>query len=156
MTPVADSLSPATVAEIVESAFHVDALAADEYMETFHRHGPFEPEKQLMFAILHDAIRSYRKYVLAQASANRRLFHDAEKWIWLNDWDWPFSFCNICDALGLDPYFLRRCLLRWKASEEGGVRETQGTPCCEGKRTVRNVDQRKTDRCIRESINRHG
>lgn len=109
---VANSLTPARVEEMVESAFQPDALAAHEYMGKLHSKQPFEPEKRLMFAVLDDAVRSYQTYVLAQASANKRLFRDAEKWIWDNDWDWPFSFCNICDVLGLDPYFLRRGLLR--------------------------------------------
>jgi len=31
-----------------------------------------------------------------------------------NDREWLFSFINICDALTIDPQYLRKGLLRWK------------------------------------------
>ena len=32
-----------------------------------------------------------------------------------DDWDWPFSFNNVCENLCIDPEALRLSLLNWKA-----------------------------------------
>lgn len=108
------SLSPARMEEIAECVFQPDVLADHEYRDTFRRKSYLEPEKNLMFAVLEDAVRCYRAYAFAKSSSSRRLYRAAEKWIWKNDWEWSFSFRNICEVLGLDPFCLRRGLLRWK------------------------------------------
>jgi hypothetical protein len=111
------SFSPAKIEELVESVFQPDGLAAYEYLNN-HRHKTHtEPEKNLMFALLEDAVRCYRAYAFAKSTASRRLYRDAEKWLWNNDGEWLFSFRNVCEGLGLDPYFVRGELLRWKRAQ---------------------------------------
>jgi hypothetical protein len=39
---------------------------------------------------------------------------DAEEWIMNLDRSYPFSFENVCEALGYDPGYMRQGLLRWK------------------------------------------
>lgn len=121
-----NSLSTARVDEVAKSVFQSDTLASHEYFETCRRKSHLEPEKDLMFAALEDAVRCYRAYAFAKSSASRRLYRDAEKWLWKNDWDWCFSFRNICEVLGLDPFCLRRGLLRWKEAHNGS--ESFGKP----------------------------
>lgn len=112
-------LGLATVEEIAGNIFQPDTLAVHEYMEGCRRKTHLEPEKILMFAILEDAVHCYRSYAFSSSSSSRRLYRDAEKWLWKNDWNWPFSFRNICEVLGLNPFFLRRGLLRWKEAQTG-------------------------------------
>jgi hypothetical protein len=119
-------LSPARIEEIAESVFQPDVLADYEFHDTHRRKGHLEPEKSLMFAVLEDAVRCYRTYALAKSAPSRRQFRDAEKWIWKNDWEWSFSFRNICEVLALDPFCLRRGLLRWKEAHTGS--ESFGKP----------------------------
>ena len=116
---LADVLNPARVEEIVENVFQADGLAAHEYFDTQRRQTHLEPEKDLMLAILADAVRCYRSYGFSRASSSRRLYRDAEKWLWSNQENWPFSFTNICEVLGLEPFFLRRGLLRWQQTHSG-------------------------------------
>jgi len=114
-----DSFSPAKVEELVENVFQPDGLAAYEYLNNQRRKTHMEPEKNLMFALLEDAVRCYRAYAFARSAASRRLYRDAEKWLWNNDGKWLFSFRNVCEGLGLEPYFVRRGLLRWKLAQRG-------------------------------------
>lgn len=43
----------------------------------------------------------------------KKLFQEAEEWIFERNSRWPFSFENICDGLGLDCGYLRLGLIRW-------------------------------------------
>jgi hypothetical protein len=117
--------SRARVEEITENLFEPDILASHEYVEHHRRKTHLEPEKDLMFAVLEDAVRCYRAYAFATSRASRRLYHDAERWLWKNDWDWSFSFRNICEVLKVNPFFLRRGLVRWKEAQAGSVKGKQ-------------------------------
>ena len=45
-----------------------------------------------------------------------RLFKDAEEWIFEDDHEWPYSFINICEAVDMNPKYLRKGLLHWRQS----------------------------------------
>jgi hypothetical protein len=97
-------------AEEMGSLFQSDPVLPAQYLETFRRKIPLEPEIKLMFAILEDAVVCFYKYALARSRKKERLFREAEDWILEHDSDWIFSFENICSTLGLDPGYLRRGL----------------------------------------------
>ena len=67
-----------------------------------------------MFAVLLDAVECFQKYPLLHDEYANRLFRETENWILDNDREWPFSFINICEALAIDPHYLRKGLFRWK------------------------------------------
>src|SRR5262245_35567195 len=73
--------------------------------------GPALGERSLMRAVLEDAIRC-----LAGEGGPRReraqLAAQARDWMIAADPAWPFSFENICDALGFEMEGLRARLLR--------------------------------------------
>jgi hypothetical protein len=89
-----------------------DILASQQYYNegTSGR----QPEKSLMSAVLLDAVECFQKYLLLHDEHSNRLFKEAENWISDNDREWLFSFINICDALAIDPHYLRQGLLHWK------------------------------------------
>jgi len=72
---------------------------------------PTQPEKTLMFAVLLDAVECFQKYAGREAN---RLFKDTDEWIFEDDHEWPFSFINICEAVDIDPKYLRKGLSHWK------------------------------------------
>jgi hypothetical protein len=113
------------VDEIATRIFQPDTLVTYEYDETSRRATPIEPEKHLMHAVLEDAINMFQLHLSAKTRQQRRLFLDAQTWIWAKQDDWPFSFENICAVLGLDPQFLRNGLSRWRDRYE---RESGGRP----------------------------
>jgi hypothetical protein len=59
------------------------------------------PEMRLMSAILDDAIAVYRD-PRGDPRRRRQRCREVERWFRSLDRQWPFSFRNVCDALGLD------------------------------------------------------
>jgi hypothetical protein len=69
-----------------------------------------EPHKRLMLAVLQTVVDDCRRMVVRQAggSAERRMTEEARAYIASTDRNWPFSFENLCEAMGLDANCLRR------------------------------------------------
>ncbi len=86
--------------------FKEDASLPALYWETFGKRGDVEPEKRLYAAVLDDAVKSYRKLVVVGG----RRFAEEEAWLFSDDKKAAFSFCNICEVLGLSPSRVRRSL----------------------------------------------
>ena len=106
--------SETVLEEKLASLFQPDALIPAQYFETLRSKTGMEPEKRLMLAVLEDAVRCFQDNVLEQGETKKTFFAEVEEWF-LNEGDeWAFSFENICDALGLNPRYVRRGLLRWK------------------------------------------
>ncbi len=72
------------------------------------------PERRLAVAVLAQAIHSFLRYALTATTRERRLYREAEEWIFAAPDDWPFSFANLCRALALDPSYLRSRLRQWR------------------------------------------
>src|SRR5262245_33870738 len=76
----------------------------------------------LRLAVLEDAIRC-----LLAPGGPRRLARDAEDWIRADDHEWPMSFHNVCEALGIEPGKLREALLA-RGATGGTTVEASGGP----------------------------
>lgn len=76
-----------------------------------------QPEKRLMLAVLEDAVGAYQKYCTAPGRRAKRLFAEAEEWFLSDDRQWPYSFANVCEALGMEPDYLRGGLERWRDNQ---------------------------------------
>jgi len=77
-------------------------------------HGdPLRPEKRLMLAVLEGAVSDYQKYATAVTGRGRRLFADAAGWFESPASTQVFDFETICQALSVDPSFVRHGLERW-------------------------------------------
>ena len=85
-----------------------------------------QPEKRLMLAVLEEAVRTFQHCASAHSPRGQRLFTEAEAWFASDDTDWPFSYVNICDALGLEVSALRAGLSRWLVAHraDGSLRPT--------------------------------
>ncbi len=103
-----------SIEEKVVSLFQPDTLLPDQYLETFRRKAPLEPERKLMLAVLEDAIACFQKYLFARDGKGKTMFREAEDWILEEGSDWLFCFENTCEVLGMDPRYVRQGLLRWK------------------------------------------
>ena len=89
---------------------------ADFVVEQLDGPGP-RPEHRLMIAVLDDALTAFERFATAVDRRGRREFHDAQAWFARDDREWPFSFRNVCDELGLDGVGLRAALWRWRAAQ---------------------------------------
>lgn len=97
--------------ERFSSLFEADALVSVQYFERFRSKNLLDPEKRLMLAVLGDAIDCFQDNVLARSGKRKKLFEESKAWILARDRDWFFSFENICEALGINPAYLRQELL---------------------------------------------
>lgn len=100
--------------ERVTSLFQPDTLLPEQYLDTFRRKLHLEPEKKLMLALLEDAIACYQKYLFARDSKGKALFEEAEEWVREPGSGSVFAFDSVCEALGLNPDYLRRGMAEWK------------------------------------------
>lgn len=109
-----------------------DVILPQQFFEGPRGDSDFSPEKALMLAILEDAIRCFQEYFRTTRARPRMLSRQAERWIRTRDWNWPFSFNNVCDALGIDPDCMRDALLRMKyerlMAEQSPRRGSQSRP----------------------------
>ena len=94
-----------------------DGSADPVVTEQFFTNGIRESEQRLMLAVLQDAVECFQAYVLAPEVREKKLFQDAQDWILEKNNEWPFSFENICEALQLNPDYIRPGLLVWKEAK---------------------------------------
>jgi len=89
-----------------------------------------EPHRRLMAAVLKAVVDDYREYAGRRSGgwdgppAMPRLVEDVRAYVASADRGWPFSFENLCDALGIDPDFLRQTLRR-EDDEHRTIQTTQ-------------------------------
>lgn len=83
---------------------------------------PPEGERRLMLAVLIDAVRLTRSLQSCAARHALSLVKERQlvrelSWFFSFDRSHPFAFENICEALGLEAEYIRRCLTdsRWVA-----------------------------------------
>lgn len=91
-----------------------ETVLPSQFFDRFKIDASLQPEKRLMLAVLEDAVGTFQKYAGATTRRSRRLHAEAEEWFADPDVTWPFAFRNICQALGLEPEWLRRGLERWR------------------------------------------
>lgn len=103
--------------------FEPDTLLPAQYFAAFSREGGLVRERRLMLAVLQDAVECYQKYALARDPRGVELFRDASAWIESQEREWPFSYENICEVLGLNPEYIRKGLSKWR-QQRGPIKKT--------------------------------
>src|SRR5438093_13285703 len=67
--------------------------------------------KDLATGILKQAALDLRRFHDATSGVEREFYLDAYRWVMSDDWSWPFSFLNVCQALNLAPETVREEVL---------------------------------------------
>jgi hypothetical protein len=88
----------------------------------------FAGKRQLLEALLLDAIRTFHLLVHARKPGERQRFEEVEEWITSADTEYVFSFVNVCTLLGLNAEAVRTRLLTWKASQTEASARVSSTP----------------------------
>jgi hypothetical protein len=65
-----------------------------------------------MYAVLEDAFLCFQKK-FAKERRFTRLAREAERWFFSDASRWAFSFLSVCNALGLEPEYIRKKLKHW-------------------------------------------
>jgi hypothetical protein len=96
--------------DVLQQLFPDETLAADvSYAASQWRH--CEAEKNLLVAVLKDAILSYKKNLVCGGAR----FKEAERWIFSKDTDRLFAFETVCAMLGLSAQRIRQDLIAFAA-----------------------------------------
>jgi len=111
----AETMSPPRSPESLAGLFAPDIILPEQFFEGVRRDSQASGEKALMLAVLEDGIRCFQEHLRNPRSNPRLLSQQAEQWIRAVDYEWPFSFQNVCETLGINPESLRGALLNWKA-----------------------------------------
>ncbi|MFT4569773.1 MAG: hypothetical protein ACI8TX_002252 [Hyphomicrobiaceae bacterium] len=90
--------------------FEPDSLLPEQYFAGQSSDDGAGNERQLMLAILRDAVECFQNNALARDSRGMETFDEADTWIFSEDREWPFSFENICDVLGVNISYVRNGL----------------------------------------------
>ncbi len=103
-----------------------DTMTPLQFFDRIFSEASLVPEKRLMLAVLEDAIAAYqRAYVQPSRSSSEEEEspdrNEVQAWLESDDMSWPFSFASICEALDMEPEYLRSGLNKWRerASREG-------------------------------------
>ena len=108
--------------------FAPDIVLPEQFFEGARRDSCISGEKALMLAVLEDGIRCFQEHLRNARSNPRLLSQQAEEWIRAVDYEWPFSFNNVCETLGIDPSALRAALLDWKPKRLAECDQSGPTP----------------------------
>ncbi len=100
------------------ASFGPDVILPEQFYESGVGMEEVAGERALMLAVLEDGVRCFQEHLDSPRVRPRLLARQAEKWIRSGDWDWPFSFNNICESLALDSDSLRERLLAPRPSGE--------------------------------------
>ncbi|MBM2804857.1 MAG: hypothetical protein HW419_2750 [Deltaproteobacteria bacterium] len=73
------------------------------------------PETALMYAVLEDAFLCFHQHFEMNPRFIERA-REAQDWFISDDSRWLFSFVSVCDALGLEPHYIRKKLKHWTPS----------------------------------------
>lgn len=77
-----------------------------------------------MYAVLEDAFLCFQKKFETEQRFIQRS-QEAEKWFFSDDSRWVFSFVSVCNALGLEPEYIRKKLKYWAPSRLNTAQATR-------------------------------
>lgn len=93
-----------------------DTMTPLQFYDRIFAEASLVPEKRLMLAVLEDAIASFqRAFIQPKAIIEDADDFDVEAWLQSDDMSWPFSFASICQALDMEPEYLRNGLANWRS-----------------------------------------
>jgi hypothetical protein len=114
--------------EILAELFAPEIVLPEQFLQGARRDSANSGEKALMLAVLEDGIRCFQGHLTNERSNPKLLARQAEEWIGADDWDWPFSFNNVCEHLCIDPDALRASLVAWRRANPTTVDANGSTP----------------------------
>lgn len=97
-----------------------DALMPAQFYPARRGSASVEPIMRLMGGILADALRCFQRNFEASQRERKQEFREARFWLLHDRGDGPFSFEDVCDALGIDPRRLRHLIVHWEKNRRAG------------------------------------
>jgi hypothetical protein len=89
-----------------------DSILPEQFFDARVKLTAVCPETALMYAVLEDAFLCFHKQFEADQRRTESA-REAEDWFFKDNPRWLFSFLSVCDALGLEPRYIRQKLKNW-------------------------------------------
>lgn len=105
----------------VRDLLAADSVLPEQFWGTHAAPNIATGELALMWAVFADGVESYRRNATATSAQGRVEFEEAESWLLATDWDWPFSFVNLCEIFGFNANGIRWALRRWRHQQRTSV-----------------------------------
>lgn len=103
--------APGTWFGVSDEALDPTVVQPVQFQDIWSRSAAVLPERRLALAVVQEALCDLVKFRFAPRRRAQRLYWQAYTWVAADDRQWPFSFVNLCDTLGLDAVALRRQFL---------------------------------------------
>lgn len=92
-----------------------NAVLPEQFFDSRVKLAKVCPETALMYAVLEDAFLCFHNQFEGDQPRIQSA-HEAEDWFFSDNSRWFFSFLSVCDALGLEPQYIRHKLKHWTPS----------------------------------------
>jgi len=87
------------------------AVPPVQFYDVWSRSRAVSPERGLALAVMGLAINDLLTHRFARPRRHQRAYWEAYQWMVADDYEWPFSFINLCASLRLEAEPIRRRLL---------------------------------------------
>jgi hypothetical protein len=98
-----------------------DIMTPAQWYARVHDDPRFHGTKQLMLAVLVDALQCLQNCTTSTSTVKRQRLAEVEAWIADRDAQGPFAFETVCEALGIDADYLRNGLKMWQRQRLSGT-----------------------------------
>lgn len=105
------SAAPRMWLGIPDAVLASEATLPAQFHDLWYKSRAVSPERALALAVLWETVSDLDRYRFAKRRRGQRLFWEAYRWLMANDRSWPFSFVNLCEAIGLSSEAVREQLL---------------------------------------------
>ena len=123
-----DVFSFSFLAQTTKESLTPAAVLPEQFYPQLEDKAVSQSIQALMHAVLDDALWTWKKQFITKERRVQRLAREAEEWFFSEDESWPFSFVNICEALGLDPAYIRRGIRHWQRRLPVSTSRAKGHP----------------------------
>ncbi len=103
---------------VLQDLLAADVVLPEQFWSSENGTTQLSGERALMWAVFADGIETYRRNAHATSAYSQVQFLEAEHWLLSSDWDWPFSFVNLCEAFGFNPAGVRGALMTWRKQRQ--------------------------------------
>jgi hypothetical protein len=117
------------VGVVEEGGFAPDCILPVQYFARSKRSFSAGPEGRLMLAVLEDAVNCYLQNMNRSDHEALLELREVNNWFNARNSRDLFAFETICDVLGINPVWMRRCLQALRHAGEVRERSVNGVDC---------------------------
>lgn len=119
---------PGQMENFLQDVFGPDLVLPEQFFPDRPGASALSGERALMWAVLVDGIESFRRTAHSGLERDREEYVETVDWLMATDWESVFSFGNLCEMFGFDPWSFRRALLAWEATGAESVPKQRFRP----------------------------